>query len=229
MFRPLAGRVAVSPFRRDRIGKVAHYIARKRVKGTDQFRDSCISAGLGTTIELRLDWPAASTPLVQQLRSAGRPILVVQLPRYPMGREDGFGIELLPDGRAMQVLIDRLRETFFIVQVGSGRPLFKFERIDLDLASKTTVAELIDVVSLSSAVLGYCSFIVPLAESLSKPLLAVWSRRGLKSSNDFIRAIVPEKIFYRSASRSVMDDATEAELNDAADALCDQAGSPATL
>jgi hypothetical protein len=96
--------------------------------------------------------------------------------------------------------------------------LHQFTGIDIDLANKTTVSDLFDVATKAVAFLGYVSFIVPLAESLSKPALLVWSRRGLSAPHQFVRVITPQKVLHKPSSRFVWDDATEQELNEAA--LC---------
>jgi hypothetical protein len=140
-----------------------------------------------------------------------------------MGRADGFGDDLLPDCRRIQQAIRLLHDRCTIVQIGRGKPLFRFSGIDIDLANRTTVREMLDAAASAHGFLGYCSFMAPLAESLKKPLLLVWSRRGLKSSNDFVRKITPKKIFYLPSSMSVMDDCTDQELSQAVDALLDQA------
>lgn len=232
VFRPLAGKVTVSPFRRDRVDRVAHYINRKAVRGSDQFRDCCIAASVSDAIEFKLDWTPVN-PLWRDIlrRNARGPVVVVQLPRAPMDRRDGYGMELLPDCRTIQRAIDALTERgAFIVQIGKGAPLYNFQRVDLDLANNTNVADAIDVVHEADAVLGYCSFIAPLAECLGKPALLVWSRAGLKSTNPFIRQIVPEKIFNRPAtSRALMDDCTEDELRAAVNALLEQVRRPAMV
>lgn len=222
LFRPLDGRVDVEPYRRDHVDRVAHYISRKRVPGTDQFVDCCISAGVGDKVELRLDWKPVNFELLAKLKAQGKPVVMVQLPRHPMGRADGYGTDLLPDCSVIQRAIDRIGNRAFKVQVGHGDPLFRFSGVDLDLANATTVTDLLDVAYASDGALGYCSFIVPLAESLNKPALLVWSRKGLRSSNSFIRAILPEKIIHRpSTTRAVIDDAKDEELNGAVDAFCD--------
>lgn len=225
VFRPLTGKVLVSPFRRDCVDASFHYISRKRFPDTDQFTDCCISAGISEKIDLRLDWTPLNKKLIENLRSIGKPIVIVQLPRDPMGRPDGFGTDLLPDCKAIQKAIDRIGERAFTVQIGAGKPLHRFRNIGLDLANRTSVADLLDVASIASGALGYCSFIAPLAESLNKPLLLVWSRAGTKSNNPFIRAITPRKIFFRSSSRYVMDDCTLPELDEAVNAFCHQIGS----
>lgn len=226
VFRPLLnGRVTVSPFRRENITHIAHYTARKAVAGTSQFEDCCLQAKIAEPVELKLDWTVTDAQFVREIkdRAAGRPVVAVQLPRQPMNRKDGLGRELLPDCRALQDILDALRERAFLVQVGQGKPLHNFEGIELDLANRTTVMQLIDSIQASHACLGYVSFMIPLAESLGKPVLAVWSRRGLRSPTPFIAQITPEKILHAPASRSVMDDAAPDKLARHADALLDAA------
>lgn len=229
VFRPLNGKVHVSPFRRDCVDASFHYISRKRISETDQFTDCCIAAGIKEKIDLRLDWTPVNRRLLDNMRNVGKPIVLVQLPRDPMGRPDGFGNDLLPNCKTIQKAIDKLGERAFTVQVGAGKPLHRFRNIGLDLANRTSVSDLLDVASISSGALGYCSFIVPLAESLNKPVLLVWSRQGTQSRNDFIRAITPQKIFFRSSSTYVMDDCTLPELDEAVDAFCHQIGSGETV
>lgn len=230
LFRPLAGRVEVEPYRRDRVDRVAHYISRKKVPGTDQFIDCCIHAGITGPVELRLDWKPLNFELLARVKAQGKPVVMVQLPRHPMGRADGYGAELLPDCAVIQRAIDRIGNRAFKVQVGHGEPLYRFTGLDLDLANTTSVSDLLDVAYASDGALGYCSFMVPLAESLNKPALLVWSRRGLRSTNSFIRAIVPEKIIHRpGTTKTVVDDAKDDELNGAVDAFCDAIRHPAAL
>ncbi len=205
VFLPLRDAVEVAPFGRV-VDITAHYVMRKGIAGTTQFEDCCIRAGIEGPAELRLDWTPQNPGLIDKVRAGGRPVLVVQLPRSPMGRVDGFGKYLLPDCRAIQRLIDSLRPRHKVVQIGAGSPLFRFEGIDLDLANRTTVAEMIDVASAADMCLGYVSFLVPLAESLGKPALFVWSRRGLRDPLPFIRQITPAKVLHKPSSSFVMDD-----------------------
>jgi hypothetical protein len=207
--------VKVSPFRRDRINRLAHYSAKKGLVGTTQFDDVCSTAGVKA--ELKLDWKPTSK-VGEQLKEDGRPIVCVQLPRNPMGRTDGFGAELLPDCKAIQTAIDALRWRALIVQVGAGKSLHNFTGIDVDLSNRTTVSELIDVAQAADAFVGYVSFIVPLAECLDKPALLVWSRRGLKAG-DYVRRITPQKILHKPSSKWVMDDDTNETIASAANAL----------
>jgi thiol-disulfide isomerase/thioredoxin len=204
VFLPLGDRVEVVPFDR-RVDIVAHYSVRKGIEGTTQFQDCCLAAGIHEPVEFRVDWTVTNQSLVDSMRSSGRPVLVVQLPRTPMGRTDGFGASLLPDCRAIQRLINEAKETHTVVQIGAGVPLYRFSGIDVDLANKTTVAELFDVVSAADRCLGYVSFLVPMAEVLDKPATFVWSARGLKDGQLFVRRITPKKILHKPTSKYVID------------------------
>lgn len=206
VFRPLGNRVEVVPFARSNVDVLAHYSVRKGMAGTTQFQDCCISAGIRERVELRLDWTVVKQGIVDMVRKPGKPVLVVQLPRTPMGRTDGFGATLLPDCRAIQRLIDQAKPDHTVVQIGAGEPLFKFTGIDIDLANKTSVAETIDVASAADRFLGYVSFLVPLAESFGKPAVFVWSRRGLMDKMQYVRQITPQKVLHAPTSRWVMDD-----------------------
>lgn len=206
VFRPLKDHVKFSPFSRTNIQILAHYSMRKGIAGTTQFEDCCLQAGIREPVEFKLDWWPVNAGLVAQIRKPWKPILCVQLPRAPMGRSDGFGAELLPDCGVIQQAIDRLKDRAYIVQIGSGEALYRFKGIDLDLSNATSVSDLIDVAYAADGFLGYCSFLVPLAESLGKPAVLVWSRRGLHSRQPFISRITPQKILHRKSSRWIVDD-----------------------
>ena len=197
--------VEVTPFTRLGVDRVAHYTMRKGHSGTTQFQDCCISAGIRRPIDLRLDWKRTTDPELPK----GKPIVVVALPRTPMGRTDGFGLEVLPDCRAIQRVIDALKGKATVVQIGKGEPLFKFDGIDVDLANKTTVSELLDVASLADGFLGYCSYLIPLAESFNKPGIYVWSRKIQKAAQTFVKQMTPSKVIHRANGRWIWDDATD--------------------
>ena len=208
VFRPLGDNVEIAPFTRLGVNILAHYSLRKGRAETTQFQDVCLTAGIREPVELKLDWTPTSC-IGDDLKARGRPIVCVQLPRAPMGRKDGFGAELLPDCGVIQKMIDEIKGTALVVQIGSGVPLYRFSGIDVDLANRTTVAELLDVALAADAFLGYVSFIVPLAESLGKPALLVWSRKGLKAGHLYVRQITPKKVLHAPRSSHVFDDAPE--------------------
>lgn len=219
LFRAL-GDCFASPFRRHPIDRVAHYAARRGEHGTTQFEDVLISAGLPLTVPLRLDWNMTAPPIVAG--TAARPLVLVALPRAPMGRTDGFGAEVLPDCRAIQKIIDHIAGACLPVQIGSGKPLFTFRNLSADLANKTTVCQMIDLASTAAGIIGYPSFVIPLAEALVKPAIVVWSRRGLNSQRPVIRQMTPTKLLHRgSLVRWLVDDAGEAQLRVEANAFLD--------
>jgi ADP-heptose:LPS heptosyltransferase len=207
LFSQMPG-VKAAPFRKTAIDHLAHYSRRKHWP-TTQWEDVCIEAGVKEPVPLRLDWQPHDQALVDSLkdRAAGRPVVLVQLPRAPMGRTDGFGHELLPDCRVIQQAVEMLRGRALLVQIGAGRPLFEFKGLDVNLAGRTTVPQLLDIAKCADGLLGYVSFIVPLAEVFDKRALLVWSRRGLKSSTGYIRQITPAKILHKKeTSKHVVDD-----------------------
>lgn len=218
VFRPLGDSVKLAPFRRTSIDYLAHYSLRKRLPDTKQFDDCCVQAGIQDQVELKIDWQKTSA-IGDRLNDAGRPVVCVQMPRAPMGRVDGFGKELLPDCHVIQRMIDVMKGGALIVQIGRGVPLFRFTGIDIDLANKTSLCEMFDVAAVAYGFLGYCSFIVPLAESLDKPAMLVWSKKGLESGNPFVRQITPEKVLFKAASRHVIDSWDRGKIEEAANAF----------
>jgi hypothetical protein len=217
VFKPLGDMVEVVPFTRQGVQILAHYSMRKAVKGTTQFQDCCIQAGIGEPVELKLDWTPENHALIDRLKAHGKKIVVVQLPRNPMGRTDGFGKELMPRCEVIQKIIDSWQGKALLVLIGAGTPLFEFKGIDIDLSNKTSVTDLLDVASIADAFLGYCSFMVPLAESFSKPALFVWSSKGISAIDPFIRSITPEKVLHCKTSQFVIDTWDEGKITEIAD------------
>lgn len=230
VFLPLAGKIAVAPFSRPEADIVCHYTAGKKNPRTTQWQDCCQRAGIPLDTPLRLDWTPLNVDLIRKVKAGGKPLVLVLIPRTPMDRHDGFARELLPDVHRIQQAIGRLGGRAKVVQVGAGEPLHRFSGLDLDLTNATTVTDLIDLAYAADALLGYVSFFVPLAESLGKPGLFVWSRQGLKSDTDYIRTITPQKIIHRpDLLRAVIDDCPEQELEQAIDALLEQVRASSVL
>jgi len=198
-------------FSRNNVDILAHYAQRKPIKGTTQFQDCCISAGLPQDIPLMISWRAQNYELLQILERF-QPFVVLQMVRPPMNRNDGFGMELLPNFSKMQLAIDEISKNYNIIQMGNGKPLHKFDGVTLDLAGKTSVKDLLDMAKVAKGFIGHCSFMNPLAECFGKPSLTVWSKRGLKSPVPYIQQITPEKIHHHKNSKYVIDSATEEEI-----------------
>jgi hypothetical protein len=157
VFRQLGPKVTTAPFTRQ-VNILAHYSARKQKVGTTQFEDVCQTAGIREKVDLRLDWKVEDEKLVGWLKETadGRPIVLVQLPRSPMGRKDGFGAELLPDCRVIDRVIARLKtRRALIVQIGAGASLYGLSGIDVDLSNRTTVGQMFDVATAADAFVGY--------------------------------------------------------------------------
>lgn len=210
--------LVVSPFRRMGVSVVAHYSTRRGCSNTTQFEDCCISASIPRTAPLRLDWePRASCERL-------RPFVLVAMAREPFARGDNYGIELLPDCNAVQRVIDIVRRDYDVVQVGKGESLHAYSGLSEDLSNRQSVSELIDLASRASGMIGQMSYMIPLAESLGKPGLFVWSRRGLSSKNEVLSRLTPRKVLHHTNSLCVVDDCTDEHMRDVADVFCREAG-----
>jgi ADP-heptose:LPS heptosyltransferase len=143
--------------------------------------------------------------------------VIVHGGREPMGRRDKFGIELLPAPEAFDAALDALHDCF-LVRIGKGDEIYSL-RADLDLSNRTSVADVMDIAAVSSGIVAQCSFAVPLAEALDKPLLAIWSARGLASNSAFIKTVTPSKILSKPGSHYVMDDEPAGKIEEAARAF----------
>lgn len=220
VFIPIKDKVKISPFTRDKIDIVAHYSQRKAYD-TKQFDDCCIQAGIRDKVDLRIDWKIQDKQFIRKFRFS-KPILLVLIYRLPMDRADGFAKELLPDFNVIQSIINQFKSTHKVILCGSGESLLQYEGIDVDMSNKTSVSQLIDLASISDVMLGYCSFFVPLAESLNKKALFVWSLKGLKSNTDYIRRITPKKILYKDTSKFVIDNWSQENIKEVVSALIEQ-------
>lgn len=207
VFTPLKDKIEIHPFTRERIDIIAHYTLRKSYKGTTQFQDCCLQAGITEKVDFRLDWKPTKLDMINKVKcqANGKPILLVELVREPMNRTDNFAIDLLPNYEVMQQVFDLIKKDYFTVLIGKGAAKYVYEGIDLDLRNETDVEDVINLAYISDAIYGYCSFFVPLAESLNKKAMFVWSRKGLVSSEQFIRTITPEKILHKDSSFYVID------------------------
>ena len=211
--------VKVEPFSRDGCNVVAHYSARKAATETNQWQDVCISAGVpGLALSFR--WAVRNVSVARDIQAAakGKPIVMINGGRWPMGRSDGYAREMLPKREAFASALAALGGCF-TVEIGSGEELYPLVA-DLDMTNCTSVSDLIDIAAISSGMVGQCSFLIPLAEALDKPLLCVWASAGFRSETLFIRQCTPEKLLSKSSSRWVMDDWDDDRIKEAARAFC---------
>ncbi|MBI3150073.1 MAG: hypothetical protein HYZ17_16335 [Betaproteobacteria bacterium] len=195
----------VEPFTRNNTNVLAHYTAGKARAGTNQWQDICHSARVGD-LPLSFKWEIQRPELVRDLKAMarGKPIIMINGGRHPMGRKDGFGDEMLPRRAAFDAALAALGDCFTI-EVGQGAELYPLTA-DVDLADRTSVADLLDIAAIASGLVGQCSFMIPLAEAFDKPLLCVWAAKGLISKTEFIRLCTPQKILSKPSSCYVMDD-----------------------
>jgi hypothetical protein len=195
---------SVEPFSRTNGANiVAHYVHGKTNPGTTQWQDVCRSARVEA--ELRFSWTVRNTDLIDRLTqdAGGRPMILVHGGRAPMGRTDGFGMELLPDRHAFEAALDALSDCY-LVQVGKAPQIYALP-VSVDLNGTTSVSDLLDVASVCAGVVAQCSFAIPLAEVFEKPLLAIWSARAARSESEFIRVTTPQKVLSGPRDSFVVD------------------------
>lgn len=207
----------VEGFRRDRVDVVAHYVNGKSDQTTNQWQDICKSAKVSAP--MHFEWDLQNNTLVKDLqeKADGRPIILVHGGRVPMGRTDGFGMELLPNKKVFNDVLSEFDDCFLVL-VGKGEQSYKLN-VDIDLNGKTSVSDIFDIAKISRAVVGQCSFAIPLAECLGKPLLAIWSSAAANSNHAYIKTITPKKILSKSSSKYIFDDWEPQRIKDTANAF----------
>ncbi len=205
----------VDKFTRNDCMIVAHYTAGKGNPDTTQWDDVCANARVGT-LPLSFAWKVQNQALIDHLKylAGGRPIIMVNGGRHPMGRADGYAREMLPAQQAFETVLGSMQGCL-TVAVGKGDKLYPLQA-DVDLTGRTEVADLLDIASICAGLIGQCSFMIPLAECFDKPLLVVWASRGLVSETLYIRQCTPQKILSKRSSRFVMDDWQAGDIIDAA-------------
>jgi hypothetical protein len=197
----------VEAFGRNNINVLGHYVAGKQNPNTNQWQDICASAGVGADVALRFEWTVRNAVLVDTvIRAAARqPIILVHGGRTPMGRTDGFGLELLPDRLAFDAALSMLHGCY-LVRIGKGGNLYPL-KVSADLCDRTSVSDLLDLASICHGVIAQCSFAIPLAEAFDKPLLTVWAANGMSEyRHPYIRSITPRKVLSKPSSQFIVDD-----------------------
>lgn len=211
-------KINTEPFSRTNCHVVAHYVNGKSKTDTTQWQDVCAAAGVN--IPMRFDWSIQNQSLVDQIQRAanGRRIILAHGGRAPMGRSDGFAMELLP---AQWVFEDTLKsmKDCLVVSIGGTDGVRYQLSAEIDLTGKTTVSDMLDLAWICTGVVAQCSFAVPMAECFDKPLLAVWSERAKASNQAYIRTITPQKVLSKPSSRWVMDDWDQVRITEAVDAF----------
>lgn len=197
----------VEPFSRLGADTVSHYSLRKQITSTNQFEDCCIQARVNpkSKVEYKLEWVPDDKILDKLNDKIKRPFLCVSSYRAPMARTDGYGAELSPDFDKYQNIVNALSEKYDIVLIGQGHQLRYVTNVNISLVGKTSITDLVNLVYYSAGVFAPCSFLIPLSESLDKKGLFLWSKLGMNSVHNFIRAITPEKVLSKPSSMSLID------------------------
>lgn len=195
------------------------YVPFKGRPETTQWNDTCDAAGMSRGAEFSFPWTVKNHDLVESLKARGR-ILYVHLPRPPMNNHTGRTMDLVPDYNVMQKCIDWLRGRGFVaVQIGKGDRLFNLD-IDIDLSDQTSVSDVVDIASVSTAFIGQCSFMTPLSEVFNGPSLTVFARSGLNSANPFFSQITPAKVLSKPTSIHIVDDWDNGSIYSSLEGLC---------
>lgn len=193
----------VEPFSRNNIDKLAHYAAARFNTKTTQFQDMC--ERVGVKVALNFDWKIRNAELVECIKknANGRKIIMVHGGREPFGRSDGYGMEILPERSVFKIALNALNDCYR-VGVGKGKVIYSLPA-DLDLHDKTSVSDLLDIGMISDGVISQCAFPIPIAESFDKPLMVVWSNKGLRSEDKVIASVAPQKILSKQSSKFIVD------------------------
>lgn len=212
-------KVEVVPFEKKSVDTVAHYSSGKHLRGTSQFQDMCISAGVPSTLPFCINWKPLNHELIERVKeeAKGRKILLVHGGRTPMGRpNDPMALELLPKEGFFCSVVDQFQDCLR-VRIGKGDEQYPIP-FDLDLQGETSVTDLFDLAQLCDGVVAQCSFAVPLAEIFRRKLLAVWSGSGMRSLSQFIRLITPDKVLgFPQTSRYLIDEWSSSKAKDVVD------------
>lgn len=211
-------KVVTEPFSRTNCQVVAHYVNGKSRPDTTQWQDVCDAAGVNTP--MRFEWTIQNQGLVDRIERAanGRPIILAHGGRAPMGRTDGFAMELLPAQWVFEDTLKGLKDCL-VVSIGGTDGIRYQLSAEIDLTGKTSVSDMLDLARICTGVVAQCSFAIPLAECFDKSLLAIWSARARTSNQAYIKTITPQKVLSKPSSKWVMDDCDQRQITEAVDAF----------
>jgi len=168
----------------------------ERVQALDMFTNAKQRAGVPDA-EFRIDWRIQNKALVLDLkrRAEGRPILVFQ----PVKRANTPAQAMVrPNADAFGQLIAKQRECF---RVKVGHPSFVDDDAhvpcEFDLFGKTSVSDVLDVVSAADRVFSEPCFLALAAQAMNKHLVCMFSTRALASDNPRVGNMRPQRIFHK--------------------------------
>jgi hypothetical protein len=165
------------------------------VRALDQFALACLQAGILEPVALRMDWKIKNDRLVDDIRrrAGSRRILLFQPVKCANAdqealrpKQDSFA-RFIAGGDGFRVKVGNPAH----IRAGDATPC------DLDLIGKTSISDVFDVASVIDSI--YCEpcFLLPLAEAMDKPVVCMFSRRGLASKVERVYNVTPERLFHK--------------------------------
>lgn len=205
--------VTAEPWRKHGEDITAHYSGRKQETQTNQWQDLLISCRLDHGIPFVVDWKIHNQGIIDKVKNlaAGKPVCIVTTPHLVFGRSDGYGHELTPKWDRYDEIVKSMSGRVFFVEVG----LIKMRGVpgcDLSLVGKASDTDTLDLASSCDFVLGQHGYAIPLAEAFDKPLFVIYSDRGLRSNDPYIRYCTAKKTFSKTTSRFAVDNEPTNEI-----------------
>lgn len=192
-----------------------HYNGRKSCADTNIWQDLLMGAGIDIITPFKIAWKPKERVHIDKIAAMNtqkKKVCVVGSPHTPFARNDGYGLDLRPKWEIFDKIIRAFQDKLFFVQIGLKREQYEIKGIDLDLVGKTSDCDTLDIATVADCFIGQNGYIIPLAESQSKPLFVVYSRKGLQSGDPLISNTKPEKILSKPTSGWAVDDEPIADI-----------------
>jgi len=195
------------------------YGIRKYTPGTNQFQDSVISAKIKEDLKLEIPWSIKNDKMIARInklfrRSGKKFKCALAVPYKPFGRTDDFGKEMTVNYKIIDELIKKFKDNVFFIQVGRFKPLYRYNNLDVDMNFKTTIPDLMDIVTYCDIGITQVGNLLPICECRNTPVLAFFSENGFKSESKFVRAITPGKTLCKISSVAAIDTEPQDTINE---------------
>lgn len=188
------------------------YCGMKYTPGTSQFQDSVLSARINEKLDLKIEWQIQNGRLTEDIkkRAENKKICILAEPYEPFGRLDCWGALLRIKPEVMQTIVNTFRDKVYFIATGNRFVLHHTKHVQHDLVEKTTVSDLMDLLSICDFGLSQIGNLLPMCEALGKKNFLVFAKAAMVSENKFIKAITPEKtVHYKELNCSITDDMSE--------------------
>lgn len=172
-----------------------------QVRKLSQFRNACLQAGVFEPIELNIQWNVRNSALIDEIK--GKRVLAYQ----PLKRAKNANDALLrPDRGVLRRLVSERSDCF---RVRVGHPEYAEDDdivCELDLFGKTTISDVIDLVSVCELTISEPSFLSILAQCFDKRFVCLFSRTASQSSVKKVAGVTPERILEKPHLATVVYD-----------------------